>query len=426
MTRATHIPAVIVGAGQAGLAMSYALTQRGVDHVVLERGRIGERWHSERWDSLRLLTPNWMTRLPGYSYGGTDPNGFMTMPEVARFFHDYARSFDAPVLDETPVHSVRATAAFPDRYRLDTAEGAITCEHLIAATGACASPNIPGAIARSTAARIFQISPKHYRRPSQLPDGGVLVVGASASGVQIARELHMSGRPVTLAAGSHIRLPRRYRGLDIHDWFEMMGTLDRRAVDERDLDAARRGPSLQLAGTPDGRSLDLAELRAIGVRLAGRLETIDGEHAHFDGGLARSVAAADDAYDHLLDRIDDWASANGLASEIGPDDRQPHLDVGVEPRRADLAREGISTIVWATGYRPDYTWLDLPAVRHDGTISHDGGVVPDSPGLYLMGLPVMRTRTSTFIDGVGRDAEALADHLVGARRPSAARGTVMA
>jgi putative flavoprotein involved in K+ transport len=424
MTRATHIPAVIVGAGQAGLAMSHALTRHGIDHVVLERGRIAERWRSERWDSLRLLTPNWMSRLPGYSYSGIDPNGFMSMPEVVQFFDDYARSFDAPVLDETTVHSVRRIEHPTARYLLDTTAGRIATRHVIAATGACAVPNVPS-IAGSAADRIVQISPKEYRRPGQLPDGGVLVVGASASGIQLAREIHLSGRPVTLAAGTHVRLPRRYRGLDIHDWFEMMGTLERRAVDEADLDAARRGPSLQLVGTPDGRSIDLAELARLGVRLGGRLEDLDGERATFDGRLAETVASADAAYDGLLDRIDAWASSNGLDREIGPDDRQPHLAVQDEVQRLDFGGAGVSTIVWATGYRPDYSWLDLPVVADDGSIPHDGGIVRESPGLYLMGLPVMRTRKSTFIDGVGRDATALAAHLAAAHS-GARRGTVAA
>ena len=424
MTRATHIPAVIVGAGQAGLAMSHALTRHGIDHVVLERGRIAERWRSERWDSLRLLTPNWMSRLPGYRYSGRDPNGFMSMPEVVRFFDDYARSFDAPVVDETTVHSVRPIEGSTARYLLDTSVGPIATRHVIAATGACALPNIPS-VAGGAADRIVQISPKEYRRPDQLPDGGVLVVGASASGIQLAREIHLSGRPVTLAAGSHVRLPRRYRGLDIHDWFEMMGTLDRRAVDEVDLDAARRGPSLQLVGTADGRSIDLAELARLGVRLAGRLDDLGGECARFDGRLSETVATADAAYDALLDRIDAWAATNGLDREIGPDDRRPHVSVQDEVERLDLAASGISTILWATGYRPDYSWLDLPVVAGDGSIPHAGGIVRDSPGLYLMGLPLMRTRKSTFIDGVGRDATELAGHLA-AEHAGARRGTVAA
>lgn len=404
-----NITTVIVGAGQAGLAMSHSLTERGVDHVVLERGRIGERWQSERWDSLRLLTPNWMTRLPGYSYRGTDPDGFMTMPEVAGFFGAYARSFDAPVLDETTVIRARTTA---DGYELDTTRGTISCRSIVAATGACATPAIPD-IATAAPSRLHQITPKHYRRPGQLPAGGVLVVGASASGVQLAKELHESGRPVTLAVGNHTRIPRRYRGLDIHEWFDLMGTLDRRHDTVSDLEAARREPSLQLVGTTDGRSLDLLELQRIGVTLTGRVERFTGERARFDGRLATDVASADAAQIRLLDRIDGWARQNGLDREIDPVSRPTPVAISDEVIDIDLRRAGITSVLWATGYRPDYSWLDLPVVRRDGTILHDGGVVADSPGLYLMGLPMMRTRKSTYIDGVGADAEALADHLAG-------------
>jgi putative flavoprotein involved in K+ transport len=413
-----NVTTVIVGAGQAGLAMSHCLTQRGIDHVVLERGRIAERWQSERWDSLRLLTPNWMTRLPGYSYQGNDPDGFMTMREVARFFADYARVIDAPVLDETTVVAARRTT---EGYRLDTTRGTITCRTVVAATGACAIPAIP-MVATAAPARLFQITPKHYRRPDQLPAGGVLVVGASASGVQLARELHESGRPVTLAVGRHTRIPRRYRGLDIHEWFDLMGTLDRRHDTVRDLDAARREPSLQLVGSGDGRSLDLTELKRIGVRLAGRVERFDSGSVRFSGSLAADVAAADEAQTRLLDRIDGWATANGLDREIDPISRPAAVDVGREPGDVDLGSAGINSVLWATGYRPDYSWLDLPLVRPDGTIPHDGGIVTGSPGLYLMGLPVMRTRKSTFIDGVAADAEALSAHLaagLGASRRTA-------
>ncbi len=397
--------AVVVGAGQAGLAMSRCLTELSIDHLVLERGRIAERWQSERWDSLRLLTPNWMTRLPGHAYEGDDPNGFMSMPEVARFFAEYARIIDAPVLDETTVVSARPT---DDGYLLDTTRGTISCRFLVAATGACATPAIPD-VATAAPSRLFQITPKHYRRPDQMPEGGVLVVGASASGVQLARELHESGRPVTLAVGAHTRIPRRYRGLDIHEWLDMMGTLSRGYDTIRDLDAARREPSLQLVGSDDGRTLDLAELQRIGVRLTGRVERFGLGHVRVDSGLSAAVAAADASQTRLLDRIDRWAADNGLDREIDPIDRPATVHIGSEASAVDL--DGINSVFWATGYRPDYSWLDLPVVRADGTIPHDGGIVHESPGLYLLGLPLMRTRKSTFIDGVGVDAEALARHL---------------
>jgi len=401
--------AVIVGAGQAGLAMSSCLTRRGIDHVVLERGRIGERWQSERWDSLQLLTPNWMTRLPGYRYDGPDPDGFMTMPEVAAFFRAYAESFSAPVIGDTTVFGTTRTSG---RFELQTSSGTFRSRFLIAATGASATPNIP-ASASDAPARLGQTTPKFYRRPEQLSDGGVLVVGASASGIQLAREIHESGRPVIIAVGGHTRLPRRYRGVDIHQWFDWMGTLDRTHDTFADLDAARAEPSLQLVGTAEGRNVDLVELDRIGVRIAGRLQGFDGERATFDRSLRRSIAAADDGQAGLLARIDRWATEHGLDAELDGPHRPPSLPVGGDITDLDLRVAGISSVMWATGYRPDYSWMGLPVVRPDGGIDHDGGIVTSCPGLYLMGMPLMRTRKSTYIDGVAADAEYLSGHLSG-------------
>jgi putative flavoprotein involved in K+ transport len=398
----THHTAVIVGAGQAGLAMSRCLTDLSIDHVVLERGRIAERWQSERWDSLRLLTPNWMSRLPGYSYAGPDPDGYMRMDQVAAYFADYARSFGAPVQDETTVHRAHATDS---GYRLETDHGELTCRFLIAATGACAIPNVP-AVAAALPAGVHQTTPKTYQRPDDLPEGRVLVVGASASGVQLARELHQSGRPVTLAVGNHVRLPRRYRGLNIHDWFDMMGTLERRWDEIDDIEAARAAPSLQLVGTPSGETIDLELLQREGVQLAGRVTSVTDHEIGFDDSLRSVTADADRRQDLLLSRIDRWAHHHGLEREIDPIERPPHVVASDGPERLTL--DSVSTVLWATGYRPDYSWLDLPVVDAGGAIDHDGGIVHGAPGLYLMGLPVMRTRKSTYIDGVGDDARDLA------------------
>ncbi len=401
--------AVIVGAGQAGLAMSSCLNRRGIDHVVLERGRIGERWQSERWDSLRLLTPNWMTRLPDFRYDGPDPDGFMTMPEIAAFFGAYAASFSAPVVGDTTVFGVsRANGGF----ELQTSSGTYRSRFLIAATGASATPHIPAA-ACDAPARLEQTTPKFYKRPEQLPDGGVLVVGASASGIQLAREIHTSGRPVTIAVGGHTRLPRRYRGVDIHQWFDWMGTLDRTHDTFADLEAARAEPSLQLVGTAEGRNVDLVEIERLGVRITGRLHGFDGERATFDGSLRRSVTAADEGLAKLLARIDRWATDHGLDGELDEPERPSSLTIAHETRELDLRGADVSSVIWATGYRPDYSWMDLPVVRADGRIDHTGGVVAGCPGLYLMGLPLMRTRKSTYIDGVAADAEYLSGHLSG-------------
>lgn len=393
----------IVGGGQAGLAMSSCLSRRGINHVVIERGRVGERWRSERWDSLRLLTPNWMSRLPGFSYDGNDPNGFMAMPEVVKFFERYADAIDAPVIDETTVFSAVPT---DDGYELNTSSGTVRCRFLVAATGACATPRIPG-LASDLPDHIYQTSPKYYRRPSQLPDGGVMVVGASASGIQLARELQRSGRQVTIAVGQHTRIPRAYRGLDIHEWLDVMHVLDRPHDTFADLEAARREPSLQLVGDDQGRSIDLADLQRDGVRIAGRLASIEGRSARFDLDLARSLRAADTAQARLLDKIDDWIAGNGLEREVDPIDRPAQVPMPVEAPHLDLA--DVETVVWATGYRPDFSWLSSPHVDRTGSIRHTGGVAGD--GLYVLGMPLMRTRKSTYIDGVGADADAHAAHI---------------
>jgi putative flavoprotein involved in K+ transport len=400
-----YYTAVIVGAGQAGLAMSRSLTDLSIDHIVLERGRIAERWQSERWDSLRLLTPNWMTRLPGFKYQGPDPDGYMDMAQITRFFQDYARSFDAPVQDETTVHSAKATET---GYTLETNHGTISTRFLVAATGATATPNVP-AMASSLPGHVHQTSPQQYKRPDDLPDGRVVVVGASASGVQLAREIHHSGRPVTLAVGNHVRLPRRYRGLNIHGWFDMMGTLDRRWDEIDDIEAARRAPSLQLVGSPTGETIDLAVLQDEGVQLAGKMSSVGHDTIGFDGSLGTLVADADQRQQTLLSRIDRWATGNGLDSEIDPVAHPERVVVRDEP--SEIALGPVSTVLWATGYRPDYSWIDLPVVAPDGRIDHDGGVVRNATGLYLMGLPMMRTRKSTYIDGVAADARDLGAHM---------------
>ena len=410
---------VIVGAGQAGLAMSASLSARGIDHVVLERGRIAERWRSERWDSLRLLTPNWMTRLPGHTYAGPDPEGFMTMGEVTDLFVRYAQQIDAPVIDETSVFSATPRADGEDGYTVVTSSGTIECRFLVAATGAMATPFIP-TIAAGAPDHIHQTSPKYYKRPSDLPEAGVLVVGASASGIQLARELQMSGRQVTLAVGAHTRLPRRYRGLDIHAWLDMMGTLDRTIDTMADVEAARREPSLQLVGTEEGRDIDLAELQSIGVRVAGRIEGFGWGSAFFDGSATEAAAAADHRLSRMLDRIDAFAAERRLDREIDAVYRP--APVRVERETTEMLLDRVGTVLWATGYRPDYSWMSGSCVEADGGIAHAGGVATKAPGLFLLGLPVMRTRKSTFIDGVGADAEHHAAHIAGrlAGHPSAA------
>lgn len=407
MTAPTPVTTVVVGAGQAGLATSRCLTDHGIDHVVLERGRVAERWRSERWDSLRLLTPNWQTRLPGWRHDGDDPGGFMTMPEVVEFLTSYAGSFDAPVLEGTEVRSV---SAHGDRFLVETAAGSWLATSVVVATGPFHEPRVP-AVASRLHPSFAQHTTASYRRPEQLPAGGVLVVGASASGVQLARELRTDGREVVLAVGSHTFLPRRYRGLDIQWWLEQIGSLDVGIDDVADLRRARQEPSLQLVGDPDGQSLGLGELHRSGVRLAGRLADLDGRRARFAGDLPRSCRASARRLTRVLDRIDDHIASSRLGSEVDPPLRPTPFEPHEQVHRLDLARAGVTNVLWATGWRRCYRWLALPVLDGDGEIRQLGGVTP-LPGLYVVGLPYLRTRKSTFLDGVGRDAEAVVDHLV--------------
>jgi putative flavoprotein involved in K+ transport len=389
--------AVILGAGHCGLAMSRCLASRSIDHVVLERGEVANAWRTQRWDSLRLLTPNWMTRLPGYAYRGADPDGYLTAQQVTAMLEDYARVSAAPVLTGTTVTSVRTAGG---GYVVRTDQGSWSAPTVVLACGAATVPALP-ALTWLVPHRVTSITPVSYRNPSELPEGGVLVVGASASGIQIADELHRSGRPVTLAVGEHVRMPRTYHGRDILWWLDASGLLDQRYDEVDDLVRARNLPSMQLVGVP-GRTVDLNALSAAGVRLAGRLAGIKDGVAQFSGSLPNVCALADLKLRRLLDTIDAWAGKAG--EQFAP------TIVPTAPLALDLRSGEISTIVWATGYRPDLSWLDVPVLDRKGRVVHDGGVTA-YPGLYLIGMPFLRRRKSSLIDGAADDATELTRHL---------------
>ena len=397
---------LIIGGGQAGLALSRCLTDRGHDHLVLERGQVAQRWHSERWDSLRLLTPNWMTRLPGHVYTGDDPDGFMTAAEVAAFLAQYAESFGAPIIENTNV--LRLTH-HGGHFLVATDHGCFLSHNVVIATGWCDRPAIPAA-ARNLSPRVHQIVPSEYRRADDLPAGGVLVVGASATGVQLADELHRSGRPVTIAVGSHSRMPRRYRGMATFWWLERIGAFDRTIDDVDDVVAARNEPSLQLVGRPDNATLDLATLQSDGVRVVGRVHAFDGDRAATSADVGQVIAAADQRMRRVLDRIDDVIARLGLGSELLDPEPLAPVDAGDTPSSLDLAAGGINSIVWATGHRRSYEWLDLPVLDVGGEIRQRRGVTPFA-GAYVLGQRFQHYRNSNFIDGVGRDAEFVADHI---------------
>jgi putative flavoprotein involved in K+ transport len=403
-----HVDCVVIGAGQAGLAMSRCLTDRGVSHVVLERGRIGERWRSERWDSLRLLTPNWQSRLPGFRYEGPDPNGYMTMPEVVRYLERYAASFRAPVESDVEVASVRRG---PGGFRVDTTRGSWSARTVVIATGHAQHPWVPRLAARLDPA-LAQLVPTAYRRPSQLVAGGVLVVGASASGLQLADELNRAGRDVTIAVGHHTRLPRDYRGADILWWLDRMGIFDETVGQVFDVEVSRDQPSLQLVGHPARVTLDLAGLRNRGVRVVGRLADLDGTRVRFADDLVATVAASDSKLARLLHRIDRFIAVKGLSAPAPPKFMPQCLMFADADTSLDLGLAGVGTVLWATGFRRSYPWLRIPVMDERGEIRHDGGLTP-VPGLYVVGLHFLRRRNSSFIDGVGADALALSEHLAG-------------
>ncbi|HJZ73523.1 MAG TPA: NAD(P)-binding domain-containing protein [Vicinamibacterales bacterium] len=407
MSTTEQVTTVVIGAGHAGLAASRCLTERSIDHVVLERGEIANSWRRERWDSLRLLTPNWLSRLPGYGYDGADPDGFMTMREVIAFISRYALVAGAPVRTHTTVTSMRQTAA---GYEVATTTGDLRCRSVVLASGACNLPSVP-ALRQALPASIECVTALEYRNPTQLPDGGVLIVGASATGVQLADEIHRSGRPVTLAVGEHVRLPRTYRGRDVLWWMDASGVWNQRYDGIDDLTRARRLPSPQLVGTPERTTLDLNALTAVGVEVVGRLAGVRDGHAQFSGGLRNQFALADLKMNRLLDTFDAWACDGGRDIDVGPVERFEPTRAPVASRlQLDLRGGEIRSIVWATGFRPDYSWLEVPVLDRKGYLRHDGGVV-DAPGLYALGLPVLRRRKSSFIHGVEDDARDLIGHL---------------
>jgi len=398
---------VVIGAGHAGLAMSRCLAERSIDHVVLERGEVANSWKTERWDSLRLLTPNWQSRLPGYAYAGDDPDGYRDMPQTISFIEGYAEAISAPVRTHTTVESVTRR---DHGYDVVTDRGTWRAETVVIASGACNLPNIPR-VADFVPSGIEALTPIEYRNPDQVAEGGVLVVGASASGTQIAAELHRSWRPVTLAVGEHVRLPRVYRGRDIKWWMDRCGLLDETYEEYDNLERVRHLPSPQLVGSDDRRMLDLNALTAAGVRLVGRVAGVAGSKVQFSGSLPNQCAMADLKMNRLLDRIDEWADACGLGGSVEPPHRFEPTRFDASPRLdIDLASGEIRTIVWATGYRPDHSWIHVPVFDRRGRIRHEGGVAA-APGMYLMGIPFLRRRKSSLIDGAGDDARDLSAHL---------------
>lgn len=397
-----NVDTIIIGAGQAGLALSHCLTEKRIDHVVLERGRVGERWLSERWPGLTLLSPNFMIRLPGHATQ-TDADGFMQSDAFAGLLNSYGRAFAAPIRTACGVWSVTREGG---RFVVRTTGGDFAARAVVVATGACDQPAIP-AWATALPKSIRQVTANQYSGPDALDDGGVLVVGASASGVQFAREIRASGRQVTIAVGRHARSPRRYRGRDFFYWLDRTGFL----YEPRDPMVTNRRPvvlpSFQLTGSEGGQAIGLARLKSLGVCITGRALGVSAGRVHFTSSIQEAMDAAEGRLQRLLSMIDQYISEMGFHAPQDPGAWERPAEIGGGPTELDLEAAGIRTIIWATGFRRSYPWLRLPVLSPEGEILQTDGITPE-PGLLTLGLPFMRHRSSAFIYGVDRDAEAIA------------------
>ena len=402
------IDTVVIGAGHAGLVTSRGLQDAGLDHVVLERGDIGDSWHRARWESLTLLTPAWMNQLPG---GATPdaPEAFLTAEQFAAQLKEYAATVQAPVLARTPVLDVRQVDAGPHRFRVSAEGSTWLARNLVLATGPGSRPIVPGPVAH-LAPEVDIVSAAAYRNPGVLRPGGVLVVGASASGVQIADELARSGRRVLVAAGRHTRVPRTYRGMDIYWWLQRTGRLDRRIDDVADPQAARREVSLQIVGRHPAHAVDLAALTDRGVEVLGHWIGADGARVQFADDLTASCTESQRRMSRLLAAIDAHIAAAGLEREVLPPDPPAAFVPRAARTTVDLRAEGVTTVLLATGHRTHVPWLRVPVLDDEGMIRQHHGVTR-APGLFTVGQRFQTRRSSGLIAGARHDAADVIAHL---------------
>jgi putative flavoprotein involved in K+ transport len=402
-----HCSVVIVGGGQAGLSMSYCLTQRGVDHVVLERDRVGHDWADRRWDSFCLVTPNWQCQLPNFPYAGEDPDGFMIRDDVVRYIEDYVKSFGPPVIEG--VAATRLRRDREDRYLVGTSRGELIADQVVLATGPYQVPRIPR-LAGRLPDELTQIHSSQYRSPEQLPPGDVLVVGTGQSGCQIAEDLYLAGRRVHLAVGSAPRVARFYRGRDVVAWLEDIGYY-RKAVSEfADADTVRFRVNHYVTGRDGGRDIDLRAFARDGMRLYGRLNGVFDATLRFASDLERNLDNADAVSESIKDSIDSYIEAHRI--DAAPEPRYtPVWTPEHEPTQLDLRDTGITSVIWSTGFGRDDRWIEVPVFDGRGYPTHDRGVT-SSPGLYFLGLPWQHTWGSGRLSGVAEDAAYLTERII--------------
>lgn len=401
-----HVPVVIVGGGQAGLAMSHSLSGHGIRHLVLERHRVAHTWRTQRWDSFCLVTPNWQCQLPGFPYPGGDPHGFMLKDEIVAYIEAYAERIEAPLREGVTVTRVRPRPA--GGFEVATSEGPLTADAVVMAISAYHTPAIPAA-AKALPPEIVQLHSSAYRNPGQLPEGAVMVVGSGQSGCQIAEDLHLAGRRVHLVVGSAPRCPRVYRGRDAVDWLAEMGQYDLSVEDHPLKEGVRGKANHYLTGRDGGRDIDLRRFAQEGMRLHGRLTGIEGATARFADDLKANLDGADAVYTGIQGAIDRHIAAQGLAAP-----EQAHYRPVWEPPAGqpplDLRAAGVTGIVWATGFRSDFGFVEAPVLDGAGRPVHRRGVTAQD-GLYFVGLPWLWTWGSGRFSGIARDAAHLASHI---------------
>ncbi len=407
MTLPERTAVAVVGGGQAGLSLSWWLTRHGVDHVVLERSRVAHEWRESRWDTFCLVTPNWQCDLPGFPYAGDDPDGFMVKDEIVAYLEAYAASFGPPLLEGVDVQAV--TRRDDGAFRVVTDRGELVADAVVAATGGYSRPIVPP-FAAVLDPGIGQLHSSQYRSPAHLPDGAVLVVGSGQSGAQIAEDLHLAGRQVHLAIGDAPRCARTYRGRDVVSWLHDMGQYELPISAHPLGAAARERTNHYVTGRDGGRDIDLRAFARDGMRLFGRAVDGDATTVRFAPGLTGLLDAADEVYNSINASIDRWIEAQGIAAPP-PSTYAPVWQPDGEALELDLAAAGVTSVVWCIGFRPDWSWLQVPVLGPSGHPEHDRGVSA-VPGLGFLGLPWLHTWGSGRFASVGRDAEHLAARLV--------------
>lgn len=407
-----HYSVAIVGGGQSGLSISYFLKERGIHHIVFERNQIGHSWRAKRWDSFCLVTPNWQCKLPGYSYAGADPHGFMLRDEIVQYIQDYAASFAPPIKEGVEVTKVRQNEE-QSGFQLTTTIGDFTADQVVIASGCYHTPKVPR-LAERLPDTIVQLHASHYKNPQSLPAGSVLVVGTGQSGCQIAEDLHLAGKQVHLCVGGAPRSPRRYRGKDVVEWLDQMGYYDLAIDDHPQKEKARRNTNHYVTGRDGGREIDLRQFALEGMQLHGRLNQITGSKLEFADDLKQNLHQADAVAENIKKSIDGFIQSSQIEAPIDP----PYIPVWQpenEVLTLDYGQANIGAVIWCTGYESDFQWVEVPVFDGKGYPGHDRGIT-SVKGLYFLGLPWLYTWGSARFSGIARDAHYLADYIVSRKK----------